>query len=169
MRGIVAHRQDAAVDRRVQRLDAAVHHLGKAGEVGDVAHVMPRFAQRLCGAAGRHQLDAMADERGGKLGEPRLVADGKKRAADGNQVGHGKGGLCRDGKDADPLGACAPYRKPCRPLKASFTRIRGDTTSFPSASDQSPSAAAIWSQRTSLKFCALGALSPSCARKMPSG
>ena len=30
-----AARQDAAVDHRVQRLDAAVHHLGEAGDVAD--------------------------------------------------------------------------------------------------------------------------------------
>ncbi|OQA30912.1 MAG: hypothetical protein BWY57_02604 [Betaproteobacteria bacterium ADurb.Bin341] len=99
---IVAHREDAAMNRRVQRLDAAVHHLGKAGEVGDVEHVMPRLAQRLRGAPGRHQLDAVTNERGGKVGEPRLVADGQQGAADGNEIGHGKGGLCKRGKTRSP-------------------------------------------------------------------
>src|SRR3546814_13301038 len=42
---VVAHREDAAVDGRVQRLDAAVHHLGKARQVGDIAHGMPRLEQ----------------------------------------------------------------------------------------------------------------------------
>ena len=32
---VIAAREDAAVDLRVQRLDAAVHHLGKAGDVRD--------------------------------------------------------------------------------------------------------------------------------------
>ena len=32
--------------RRVQRLDPAVHHLGKAGHLGHVAHAQPRLAQR---------------------------------------------------------------------------------------------------------------------------
>src|SRR3546814_3261515 len=36
MRDIVAHREAAAVGRRVERLDAAVHHPGNAGETGDV-------------------------------------------------------------------------------------------------------------------------------------
>ena len=34
------------MDHRVQRLHPPVHHLGKAGEVGYVAHLQPRFAQR---------------------------------------------------------------------------------------------------------------------------
>ena len=33
--GIVAPRQDAAMDQRMQRLDAAVHHLGEAGDLFD--------------------------------------------------------------------------------------------------------------------------------------
>lgn len=45
--GIIAHREQAAMDDRVQRLDAAIHHLGKAGEVGDVAHFQPSVAQHL--------------------------------------------------------------------------------------------------------------------------
>jgi len=36
----------------VQRLDAAVHHLGKAGQIADVADGEPRVAQRLGGAPG---------------------------------------------------------------------------------------------------------------------
>src|SRR3546814_16270453 len=87
MRGVVAHREDTAVHGRVQSLDAAVHHLGKAGEVGYIENIVPRLAQRLGGAAGRHQLDAVTDERGGKLGEPRLVADGTEGAGGGNDGG----------------------------------------------------------------------------------
>jgi hypothetical protein len=34
MLGIVAHREQAAVDLGVQRLDPPVHHLGKAGKLG---------------------------------------------------------------------------------------------------------------------------------------
>ena len=44
--GPVAARQDAAVDRRVQRLDAAVHHLGKAGHVGDAGDREPGLLER---------------------------------------------------------------------------------------------------------------------------
>ena len=38
MVGIVAHRQQAAMHLGMQRLDAAVHHFGEAGEVGNLAH-----------------------------------------------------------------------------------------------------------------------------------
>ena len=52
MFGIVAHRQQPAVNRRVQRLDAAVHHFGEAGVFGHVLHRQPCIAQGLGGAAG---------------------------------------------------------------------------------------------------------------------
>ena len=58
MGGVVAQRQQAAVDHRVQRLDPAVEHLGEAGQRGDVAHRQAGRAQRRRGAAGRDQLDA---------------------------------------------------------------------------------------------------------------
>ena len=56
--GPVPAGQDAAVDRRVQRLDPAVHHLGKAGDVGDVDDRQSRGGQGLGGAAGGDQFDA---------------------------------------------------------------------------------------------------------------
>ena len=39
--GTMAPRQDAAVDLRMEGLDTAVHHLGKAGHVGHVGHRKP--------------------------------------------------------------------------------------------------------------------------------
>ena len=59
---MIAARQDAAVDLRMQRLDAAVHHFGKAGDVADVDDRQARIGQRLGGAAGRHQLEAARDQ-----------------------------------------------------------------------------------------------------------
>ena len=58
MLGIVAHAEQPAMHRRMQRLDAAVHDLGKAGELGDVAHGDAGLGDRLGRAAGRDQLDA---------------------------------------------------------------------------------------------------------------
>ena len=49
--GPVPPGQDAGVDGRVQRLDPAVHHLGKAGDVGDVDDRQAFGRQRLRGAA----------------------------------------------------------------------------------------------------------------------
>src|SRR3546814_10510279 len=86
---------------------------------------MPRLAQRLGGAAGRYQLDAVAHERGGKLGEARLVADGQQGAADGNEIGHGEGGLLRDGKDAAPLGVMERQGKAPVPRSRLPERRRG--------------------------------------------
>ena len=64
---------------RVQRLDAAVHHLGKAGEVGDVADLEPGRGDRLRGAAGGDQLDAVLCERPGELDQAGLVGNGQRR------------------------------------------------------------------------------------------
>ena len=46
----IAAREDAAVDERVQRLDAAVHHLGKPGDVrnADDRQGPPARASRRC-------------------------------------------------------------------------------------------------------------------------
>ena len=55
---IGAHGEDAAGDLGVHGLDAAVEHLGKAGDVGDVLHGDAGFAEQLGGAAGRDQLGA---------------------------------------------------------------------------------------------------------------
>jgi hypothetical protein len=75
------------MDLGVQRLDAAVHHLGKAGEIGDVHHRQPGFAQRLGGAAGRDQFDAVARERLAEFDEAGLVRHRKEGAGD-LHVGH---------------------------------------------------------------------------------
>ena len=70
---IVAHGEEPAVDHRVERLDAPVHHFWKAGEVGDVAHLVPHRSQRRGGSSGRDQFDAVLDQPGGKRLEPVLV------------------------------------------------------------------------------------------------
>ena len=57
MFGIVAHGQQAAMDHGVQRLHPAIHHLGKAGQVGHVLDLKPRLAQRPGSATGRNQFD----------------------------------------------------------------------------------------------------------------
>ncbi len=44
---IFADRQQAAVDFWMQGFDAAIHQLGEAGEVGDVADGEPGIAKRL--------------------------------------------------------------------------------------------------------------------------
>ena len=90
VRGVVADAEQAAMHRRMQRLDPAVHHFGKAGEIADVEHLEPGIAQRLAGAAGRNELDAVAGERAGEFDEPGFVGDGNEGARRAAQVfGHG--------------------------------------------------------------------------------
>ncbi len=49
---VFANRQQPAMHLRMQRLDAPVHHFGKPGQVGDVAHCETCLRNRLCGAPG---------------------------------------------------------------------------------------------------------------------
>ena len=79
--GVVADGEDAAVDAWVERLDAAVQHLGEAGHVRHVAHVETRLAQRLRRPAGAEQLDAQLAQSAREIDEPRLVRDAQKRPA----------------------------------------------------------------------------------------
>jgi hypothetical protein len=69
------------------RLDPPVHHLRKAGEIGDVAHLQTGIAQRLGSAAGRDQLDAVPRERQAELGEAGLVRNGQQCARN-SDLGH---------------------------------------------------------------------------------
>ena len=90
MRGIVADGEQAAMHRRMQGLDAAVHHLRKAGQVGDVEDGEAGLAQRFARAAGRNELDAVAGERAGELDNPGLVGHGNEGAQCAAQMlGHG--------------------------------------------------------------------------------
>ena len=76
--GIVAHRQQPAMDHRVQRLDPSVHHLRKAGEVGHVLYLQPRLAQRLGRAAGRYQLHSARGQRLPQFDQSALVGHRKQ-------------------------------------------------------------------------------------------
>jgi hypothetical protein len=79
---IIPHREQPAMHLGMQRLDPPVHHFGKAGEIGDVVDGEPRFAQRLRGAAGRHQRHAVTGKRLPQLHKPRLVGHRKQRPPD---------------------------------------------------------------------------------------
>ncbi len=80
--------EQAAMHPGMQRLDAAVHHLGEAGELRNVDHLEAGVFQRLGGAAGRNQLDAVAGERLGEFGEAGLVGHREQRAGDFAKLGH---------------------------------------------------------------------------------
>src|SRR5262249_26254741 len=82
-----ADRQQAAMHFWMQRLDAAVHHLGRAGQLGDVEHFQPCVGQCFLGTAGRDQLDAVAREGAGEVDEPGLVGNREEGALDA-AIGH---------------------------------------------------------------------------------
>ena len=79
--GVMPPRQDAAVDLGMERLDAAVHHFGKTGDVADVHHRQAGLGQRPGGAAGRHQLEAPLGQAPGKWNQARLVRNTENRTA----------------------------------------------------------------------------------------
>ena len=80
--GIAAHGEQPAMHLRMQRLQAAIHHLGKPGVLGDV---LDRDAGLLQGdrrAAGRQDLDAGCGQRLAELDDAGLVGDRDQGAAD---------------------------------------------------------------------------------------
>ena len=58
VRLIAANVKQSAVDFRVQRLDAAVEHFGKAGVFADVLHRKPGLAQGFGRAAGGNDFNS---------------------------------------------------------------------------------------------------------------
>jgi len=80
---VVADREDPRVDAGVQRLDAPVEHLGKAGLIRDAHDREAGVLEQLRRAAGREELDAQAVELAGEGDDALLVEDADQRAADG--------------------------------------------------------------------------------------
>ena len=74
----IAPREQAAVDARVQRLHAAVEHLGKAGDLGHFGDGQAGLGEQLGGAAGGQQLDAGAVQFARELDDAGLVGDGEQ-------------------------------------------------------------------------------------------
>ncbi len=88
MRLVAAHREQAAMDLRVQRLHAPVHHLRHACDLGDIDDFEPGFAQQLRRSAGGDQLHAARAQAFGEIGKARLVAHREEGAGDLSR-GHG--------------------------------------------------------------------------------
>mmetsp|Transcript_41967 Transcript_41967/g.105275 ORF Transcript_41967/g.105275 Transcript_41967/m.105275 type:complete len:215 (+) Transcript_41967:1205-1849(+) len=89
---LVAHRQDPGVHRGVQRLDAAVQHLGVARHLVDASH---RAARRLdCAgtAAGRHHLESKVHQALGEVLDVGFIRHGEEGLALGSLGGTGGGG-----------------------------------------------------------------------------
>ena len=79
---VVADREQAGVELRVKRLDAPVHDLREAGEVGDRADRDAGRLELVGGAAGRDDLDPELGETAGELDDPGLVGDREQRPRD---------------------------------------------------------------------------------------
>ena len=84
---LAAHREQPAMDFRMQRLHPPIHHFGALRDLGDVGHLEACLAQGLGGAAGGDELNALRREAAREIDEARLVADRKERA--GNLL-HGR-------------------------------------------------------------------------------
>ena len=76
--GLGAVGQDAAVDLRVEGLDAPAQHLGRAGHLGDLGVRDAGLGQPGRGVAAGHQLPAQVREALGQLDQPLLVVDGQQ-------------------------------------------------------------------------------------------
>ncbi len=64
--GVMAPRENAAVDLGMEGLDAAVHHLGKAGDVRDIDDGEAGVCEGARGSAGRDELEPAIVKRVGK-------------------------------------------------------------------------------------------------------
>ena len=77
--GEVAAGEDAGVDGGVEGLDAAVEHLGEAGEVGDLPDGEAGVGEDAVGGAGADQLHAQIVEGAGELRRAGLVVEAQER------------------------------------------------------------------------------------------
>ena len=59
--------ENAAVHHRVQRLDAAVHHFRKAGDLADGNHAQSALLERTRRAAGGHEFETARGEAAGEI------------------------------------------------------------------------------------------------------
>ena len=89
----ITNRQNATKDFRMQRLDATVQHLGKAGVVGDVQHLDSRLFQVPSRATGAVDRDTGTLQSGGQIGQAKFVTDADQGIANRDDVRHGDRGF----------------------------------------------------------------------------
>lgn len=75
---IVTNGQQPTMDHRVQRLDPAIHHFGKTGEIRHVFHGKPGIPQRLGRAAGGYQFHAQPRQALPQFNQAALVGHRKQ-------------------------------------------------------------------------------------------
>jgi len=103
--------EQTAVHLRMQRLDAAIHDLGEAGQLAHLAHRQARLAQRARAAAGGDQLHAQRIQRARQIGQPVLVGYAQQGAPHRRQ-----GGVEHDALQVGQRGRCrigSPRRIAC--------------------------------------------------------
>ena len=88
--------EDPGVNPRMERLDPSVEHLREAGHGRDVGHRQARLAERSSGPAGRHELEAGADEPAPELHQAGLVADRQESTARDRHLRLGPSDIDRD-------------------------------------------------------------------------
>ena len=86
--GIVAYRKQAAMHLGVQRFDPAVHHFGKAGQVGNIAHRQAGLADQAVGATGRDQFNPGLGQPAGEIGHAGFVEYRKQCPTDTYRLAH---------------------------------------------------------------------------------
>ena len=74
---IVAARQQAAMNFRMERLYPPVHDFGKACDLGDIRDLDPGLAEGFRGAACRKNVVSRRDKAAGKFDQSGLVGNGK--------------------------------------------------------------------------------------------
>ncbi len=96
MFGIVADRQQSAMDLRMQGFYPTVHHLGKSGQLGYVPDLQSCRRERLRGAAGRDQLNTVGGQGAGEFDQSGFIGNGQQGAGyAARMVGHGQDPLLR--------------------------------------------------------------------------
>jgi len=91
---IVTDSKQSAMDGRVQRLDATIHHFGKSREFGHVTHLQARIRKGLGGAAGGDEFYAVLCQRAGEINEAGLVGNRDEGASNRAVIGHEIGADC---------------------------------------------------------------------------
>ena len=76
--GAVAARQNAAVQRRVQGLHAAVHHLRETGQLGHASDRQTGVGQGASRASGRHEFEPEGGKSTPQINNAGLVRNTQK-------------------------------------------------------------------------------------------
>src|SRR5206468_9096409 len=70
---LVSQAKQSAMDLRMQRLDAAVHHLGKSRHVRDIEHIDSAITESLCRPSGADDLNAKPFQLGREINDTGFV------------------------------------------------------------------------------------------------